>query len=118
MIVIECRRYRRIKEELKRDKRMSVRLPRGSGLCRMDVVRGRETKGVKESESERSEAVRAGRVMIGTRVDFVLCRSLEGFCCRARGGSKEDEQVAPRTLTSHIIVQLLYHQPITYPPHV
>jgi hypothetical protein len=95
MMVIEYRRCRRVKEELKRDNRMSVRLPRGSDLCRLDVVRGRETRGVKKSE--RSEAVRAGRAMIGTRVDFVLCRSFEGFCCRARGGSKEDEQVALRT---------------------
>jgi hypothetical protein len=90
MIVIEYRRCGRIKEELKLDKRMSVRLPRASGLCRMDVVRGRETRGVKESESERSEAVRAGRAMIGTRVDFVLYRSFEGLCCRARGGNSED----------------------------
>jgi hypothetical protein len=59
-------------------------------MCRMNVVRGRETRGVKESESERSEAVRAGRAMIRTRVSSSSCvAALKGSYCQARGGSED-----------------------------
>jgi hypothetical protein len=50
VMVIEWRRFKHIKEGLKRDKRESVRLPQGSGLCWLDVVRQRETRGREKGE--------------------------------------------------------------------
>lgn len=38
--------------DLKRGKIMSVQLPRGGGLCWLDVVREHETRGVKERKGE------------------------------------------------------------------
>ena len=45
----------------------SVRLPRRGGIVLVDVVQEREARG-KRKEKGNSEAVRAGKIVIGTRV--------------------------------------------------
>lgn len=51
---IEQRRCKYTEKGVKQDKKESVQLPRGSGLCRFDVARERETRGVKERKGERA----------------------------------------------------------------
>ena len=70
---IGYRKCKHTKERLKQDRKEGVRLPRGGGFVSVNVVRERERRDNEESESERREAARVRRNVIGTRGSFSSC---------------------------------------------
>ena len=76
-------RCKRIKENKKGDKEVSVRLPCGSGFGIGNVVRESKTRTMRERGGERGKDC-------DWDAQVVLCCELEGsFCCRTRGDGED-----------------------------